>query len=78
MKKTMRATLQTPNTEAMRITMPIKPSDDVALFMSRLSFGFSPGERINDGKKEYKMLRDMIVREGLAAHNAKRATHVSV
>src|ERR1700749_3463280 len=48
---------------AKSVILPAKPSDDVAQFMSRLSSGFSVGERIENGRKEYAELRKMLAKD---------------
>jgi hypothetical protein len=76
-KRKLRAEVQNLKLDEMAAIMPLKPSDDVAQFLSRLGCGFSVGERIDDGRKEYTRLRAMMLREAVKAYNAERATHVS-
>jgi hypothetical protein len=44
-------------------TMPAKPSDDIARFLSTLDYSASDRERIKDGRHTYKRVRAMLIRE---------------
>lgn len=65
--KKPKVNLFVPKTDAIRVLMPVEPSAGMALICSSLSYGFSPTERIEDGTKQYKRLRDAIVREAINA-----------
>jgi hypothetical protein len=45
------------------VVLPEKPSDEVAQFLSNLSWGFNVHERIVDGRKVYRQLRQMLLKE---------------
>jgi hypothetical protein len=47
----------------IEVIMPYEPPTEVAQWMSNLGFGFSSGERIADGVKNYRRIRAILFNE---------------